>query len=428
MRRLVLVAALLVACGEDEPMVDKVQTEDAQEPAMRSLTALQDTTIAQSFVLGKDTVRIGLTLKHVPDTVTDTIFVHDSIVVPPPQIGVDTIVSGDTTRYAFWSMKKVVDSVKVVVKPPPTPVGEVARWGPSGFFGGTSATSPTSALGKFTYAANENATRDDWLMDDIAEARQRKVPVMLAFPCGSHTWPKIGNCIDTVTKAFSMTRFDSALTKKVLKNYVRPEVVQAYKDGIVVGAQIIDEPWVHADPDDDEFGGNSWGPPGTITKARADTLCRKTQMLIPGVPVGMNGHLTAWEPSKDVKVCDYLQYQYSYRFGSVTTWRDAVKAQGKRGGYQIQFSLNIINGGTQDKDGTWDCKDQGGRRGNRTPNCQMTPAQVETVVKALAPHSHGGLMMWRYDDSRYASTAYLDMITRVLAWLKTQKQPKLTVR
>lgn len=351
----------------------------------------------------------------------------DTVSVSGPTKGVDTLKFGaDSMRLTFWSIVRKDDSVRVIITAPG--IVRKAIWGPSGYFQETSASTP-GALGKFTFAANESSNRDDWLYENIVEAKQRKVPVMLAFPCGSHTWPKIGYCVDTVTKAFSMTRFDSALTKRVLKPYIRDTIIAAYKRGDVVGAGIIDEPWVHGG--DDGSGniiGNSWGPPGTITKARADTLCAKTKALIPGVPVGMSGHLTSWEPTKDIKVCDFLTYQYSYRFGNVVTWREAVLAQARRGGYQVQFSFNILNGGIQDRDGTWDCAQQGGIKGQRAPNCQMTPAQVDTVVRALGPFTHGGLMTWRYDGNKYNTTPYHTVILSGLNYLAGFERKMLTPR
>jgi hypothetical protein len=36
-------------------------------------------------------------------------------------------------------------------------------------------------------------------------------------------------------------------------------------------------------------------------------------------------------------------------------WRHAGLAMAARDYHAILFSMNVLNGGTQDKDGTWDC-------------------------------------------------------------------------
>jgi hypothetical protein len=174
--------------------------------------------------------------------------------------------------------------------------------------------------------------------------------------------------------------------------------------------------------------GNTWGPPGTITRARADSLCGFVKKLLPpGVPVGLSDHLT-WDPGKQLKVCDFTQPQFSNRFGDIARWRDSILARAAKAGHQTQFSFNILNGGTQDRDGTWDCKDQGGRKGQRQPNCQMTPTQVTAAVTQLGAKTCSGLMMWRYDPTRYSSADYLEVIRQGLLLQKSRYLDPCRVR
>jgi hypothetical protein len=353
----------------------------------------------------------------------DTIFVTDTIERPLAS-GADTAVSGDTTRITFWHqyVARFNDSVQVRVKAPANLPNQI--WGPTGYFNETSS-------GPFTHDGGSASNKAAYLLDNIAEARARGVPFQPNLPCGGHSKENMGNCLrDSAGVAvFSRARFDSAM-KAIAAPAVVAAVQKAHAEGLITGFNIMDEAWVSGG--DDGAGnvvGNTWGPPGTISKARADSLCGFAKTLFPGVPMGMSGHLTVWEPTKPLKVCDFLTYQYSHRFGNLTTWRDAVLAQAAQSGYKVRFSLNVINGGTQDRDGTWDCASEGGRRGSRAPNCRMTPAQLLTVVKALAPHSHGGLMTWKYDGPDWATNAaYQTAIRDALAFVKTLPYKPVPVR
>jgi len=285
--------------------------------------------------------------------------------------------------------------------PPPPPGGKGKPYGPSALF---EASTPEP----FTYAASESANKPEWLLAAIAEARQKKVAIMPALPCGPHSADKLGYCLSVVN---GRPRFDQAKWDAKIAEYnradVKAAVQQAWRDGVLVGFQIMDEPWVTGG--DDGAGvvvGNTWGPEGWMTKAKVDELCRDVKALFPGVPVGTSDHTTEWEPTKDYKVCDLGQFQFSHRFGSITTWRDRALALVKRGGYSATFSFNVINGGTQDRDGRWDCAAQGGTRGDREPNCSMTPAQILTAVRELGDAGCGGLMMWKYDRERFERAAW----------------------
>jgi hypothetical protein len=77
------------------------------------------------------------------------------------------------------------------------------------------------------------------------------------------------------------------------------------------------------------------------------------------------------------------------------------------------FGLNILNGGNQDRDGTWDCKDQGGILGQYSPNCAMTAQQLKDFGGTLGP-AGCGLLLWRY-DAAYISRADNQDAFRLLA-------------
>jgi PKD repeat protein len=91
-----------------------------------------------------------------------------------------------------------------------------------------------------------------------------------------------------------------------------------------------------------------------------------------------------------------MQAQYAYRKGNVITWRENNLAIANRDQMAIMFSVNVLNGGTQDKLGAYDCAGTGGL-GTYQPNCRMTPQQLQDAADALGP-AGCALMMWRYDS------------------------------
>jgi hypothetical protein len=142
--------------------------------------------------------------------------------------------------------------------------------------------------------------------------------------------------------------------------------------------------------------GNTWGPEGTMTKLRVDSLGAYAKKIFPDLPMGVT-HQWAWNKDKSYKVLDFLISQYATRLGSVTAYRDGGLALAKRDGHAIGFSMNLLNGGTQDRDGTWDCKGTGGK-GTRAPNCRMTAQQVEAYGTTLGP-AGAVLLMWPYEET-----------------------------
>ena len=63
----------------------------------------------------------------------------------------------------------------------------------------------------------------------------------------------------------------------------------------------MDEPNVSGGGD-----GNTWGPPGTMTKARVDSLCADTKAMFPTLPVGVQHRYDVFEPTKSYRVCDFV--------------------------------------------------------------------------------------------------------------------------
>lgn len=78
--------------------------------------------------------------------------------------------------------------------------------------------------------------------------------------------------------------------------------------------------------------GNTWGPSGTMTKARVDEMCGYVKANFPTMPVGVVHQHMAFEPDKSYRVCGFIVSQYSHRYGDVTKFRDDALAMGRRDG------------------------------------------------------------------------------------------------
>jgi hypothetical protein len=198
--------------------------------------------------------------------------------------------------------------------------------------------------------------------------------------------------------------FDMAKWKAKMETYntveIRSAMAAAIGDGTVVGNSVMDEPYNTGGPGNEA---NSWGPAGTMNKTRVDSMCGYVKTMFPGLPTGVF-HNWHFEKDQNYQTCDFIISQYNYRKGEVKAYRDSALAVARRGGHQIGFSLNVLDGGVQDKDGTWDCVGTGGK-GTYAPNCRMTPQQIKDWGMILG--SAGcALVMWRYDLAMVSDPAY----------------------
>lgn len=419
MRKYLLLLAALAACEGGV----KVESH----PSARNFASVSttDTGLTQDYVFGKDTVKVAVVLKSHPDTIVshDTTFVHDTIVVAPPQNGVDTAVSGDTTKLAFWHLGKIVDSVKVVVKPPPpTVTGQV--WGPHGLFDMSTPYAPFSVE-----ASASNAGKAGNVLDDLTNARDQKVQLILGSPCGSHNQDpaRRGNCLrdSSGIAVFSWKRFDSTLDA-LATSTVKTAISKAVSDKVLLGWNILDEPWVKTTNNE----GNTWGPNG-LSRAQADTACQHVKQRFPDVPVGLSDQWSKIWPVKNgylFKFCDFgvPQYTATPNKGPMRVWRDSVLAIAKKGGYKQLLSFNIINY-WKDTDATYDCLPGSGVKGSGDGGCVASPQQVlaarDTLGNVTAVQGAcGGVVFWRYDKTRYAAVSGLSAALSTAA----QKQKALT--
>jgi hypothetical protein len=225
------------------------------------------------------------------------------------------------------------------------------------------------------------------IIDRINTARTKGNRLILAMTGGAHEKYLTNGVFDPAKWEATMNTYNTAAIKTA--------VAAAVADGTIIGNSVMDEPHVSGLGD-----GNTWGPPGTMTKARVDQLCAYVKNLFPTLPVGVVHPHNVFEPTKSYAVCEFIVDQYSWRKGDVQVFRDGGLALGSRDGISIIFSMNIINGGIQAaRDGLWNCPlTTTGGRGTFEPNCRMTAAQVREwgITLGLAGCA---MMMWKYDEA-----------------------------
>jgi hypothetical protein len=276
-------------------------------------------------------------------------------------------------------------------------------FGPSGGLSGY--TGWKSGMEPFT--ATITGTSPDGILSQLTTARNAKRHVVLNMTGGSHNRYLTGGVFDITKWHAVMDSYDSPVIKAA--------VAHAVSDGTLLGNSVMDEPNVHGLGD-----GNTWGPSGTMTKVRVDSMCGVVKTLFPTLPVGVGHQHDAFEPTKSYGVCEFIIDQYSTRAGDVTAFRDAGLALARRDGHAILFSMNILNGGIRSvRDGSWNCPlTLTGGRGTSEPNCRMTAADVRRVGLTLGP-AGCGLLMWRYDEGFMSNPDNVQAFRDVAARLAT---------
>jgi hypothetical protein len=200
----------------------------------------------------------------------------------------------------------------------------------------------------------------------------------------------------------TLDQFDLAKWKKKQDTFLqhKPLIAQAVLEGQIIGNTVMDEPFNTGGPGNEA---NAWNwPAGTDTVAAVDGLCAYVKAQHPTLPTGVfnDWHLIR---TKGYKVCEFFVSQYRQQKGEVRAYRDSTVAVAKRWGMKPAFSLNVLDGGTRDRDGVWDCLGTGGK-GTYAPNCRMTAAQVKEWGLILG--SAGcTTVMWRYDATFFANDA-----------------------
>jgi hypothetical protein len=245
--------------------------------------------------------------------------------------------------------------------------------------GGTSIRS--SGVAAFT--SSNDYVAPSAMVNHIATARARGIHVLLVMTGGSHSRYKTDGVFDMAKWKAWMETFNTPS--------IRDAIAAGVADGTVIGNSVMDEPQQHGNSTDPE---KTWGPSGTMNKARVDSMCGYVKNIFPTLPVGVVHDATVFQPGISYHVCEFLVTQYAARKGSITSWRDQALSITQRDGMEVIFSLNLLNGGTQS---TWPCPvPQTGGNGTDSPNCQMTAKQIRDWGTLLAPLGCA-MMSWRYD-------------------------------
>jgi hypothetical protein len=268
-------------------------------------------------------------------------------------------------------------------------------FGPFGLW--SSAT--TVEWGPFPFTGSNNYTDPNGIVKQIDAARSMRQRLLLAMTGGSSSRYLTNGKFDITKWKYRMSLFKTS----AIKNAVAAGVA----DGTIIGNSIVDEPET-----------KQWG--GVFTKPMLDGMGSYVKSIFPTLPVGVNHGPTGyyqWRSSERYRVLDYVLNQYSWwvTTGNVAAYRDKVLAQAKLDGVTPAFSLNILNGGVQDRTGTYDCSGTGGK-GTRYPNCQMTPTQVRDWGKTLGV-AGCSLQLWRYDDKWISKSANVDAVKSVASTL-----------
>jgi hypothetical protein len=296
----------------------------------------------------------------------------------------------------------VADTSAVTVTaaaPSPAPATTTAGipFGPFGLW----SSNTTVSWGPAPFTMSQNYTDPNGIVTQIAAARSQKQRLVLAMTGGSHATYLTNGAFDFTKWKNRMDQFNTAT--------IRNAVAVGVADGTIIGNSVMDEP---------EF--KDWG--GVPTKPLLDQMAAYAKAIFPTLPMGVNhgpNGYYQWRPTERYRVVDYVLNQYSWwvTTGDAGAWRDKVRAQAALDGVQVAFSLNLLNGGVQDKDGTYSCDGAGqGGKGLTNLNCRMTAQQVRDWGTALGP-SGCAMFMWRFDGTFMARSdnqqAFRDVASRL---------------
>jgi hypothetical protein len=307
----------------------------------------------------------------------------------------DSTRRGDTT---FFGRGRVVttsvvylDSQWVRIPDPPVrvgiPVGLFATWD------GT-ALQPNTEMFTLTYGGETPAT----LPARLAVARSRGIRMVVAMTGGARANYLTSGVFDMAKWRARMKTFDTP--------EIRAAVAEAVRDGILLGNSVMDEPFNDGGPGNQS---NSWGPAGTMSKARVDSMCGMAKAIFPSLPQGVFQDYRL-APNDSYRVCDFITSQYRTAKGTATEYRDGALELCRRDHHACSFAINVLDGGIQVKRQpgqtdylAGDCPlSTTGGRGTYFPNCRMTAAQVRESGKVLGPEGCF-LTGWRYNAEFMAS-------------------------
>jgi hypothetical protein len=244
---------------------------------------------------------------------------------------------------------------------------------------------PDTVTNPAPFTTTMNFSNRSSIAAQIANARAKHMHIVLVLTGGAHTNTNLGCClsIQNGRATFDRARWNTTLATFNVQP-VRDSIAAGVADGTIIGANVMDEPYNNStDPD-----GATWGPAGTMNKARVDSLCQAVQAIFPTLPAGVGHQHNLFDQNGRYQVCQFIIDAYSLRFGSVTAWRDAGTQMAGLEHRQTIFSLNVLDGGCA----------------AGAPRCPMTDQQLKDYGSALVS-SGCALTMWRWDATYFANTA-----------------------
>jgi hypothetical protein len=274
-----------------------------------------------------------------------------------------------------------------------TPVAPSIGTGiPYGAFALAGQTSILSSSGVI-FTLSMDAYSASSIIDRINQARASRAHLMIAMASGRHSNYTTDGVFDMAKWQAKMNTYNTSAIKSA--------VAAAVADGTILGNEVMDEPH-------NTYGSNSWGPAGTMTKARIDEMCGYVKNMFPSLPAGVTHDQYVFEPTKSYRVCDFMIAQYAWRKtkGDIVKFRDDALAIGRRDGIAIAFSLNVLDGGMQGGEATGCPVPLTGGPGlmyDATGACKMTASQVRNWGEVLGP-AGCALLMWRYDPIFFSKT------------------------
>ena len=288
----------------------------------------------------------------------------------------DSTRRGDTT---FFGRGRVVttnvvslDSLWVRIPDPPVAAGI-----PVGLFGPWDGATlrPNAEIFTLSYGSETPAT----LLARLTEARSRGMRMVTSMTGGRRANYLTDGVFDLAKWQARMRTFDTP--------EIRAAVAEAVRDGILIGNSVMDEPFNDGGPGNE---GNSWGPRGTMSKARVDSMCGYAKRIFPTLPQGV---FQDWRLASgdSYLVCDFITSQYRAAKGGLTEYRDGALALCRRDHHACSFAINVLDGGIPVKRQPGqtdylasDCPlTTTGGRGTYFPNCRMTAEQVRESGKLL---------------------------------------------
>lgn len=325
-----------------------------------------------------DSVAVDVTFQATGGTITST-----GLYTAGQTAGTYKVIakSSDLADTAVVTLARTSGGGTPAPLPGPTPLPQP---GPTPIPGGTGIPMGLSGLlsndaGPSYYNMSLDGYTADRVVSQLAQARSRKVHVLMNMTGGKHTNYMTNGVFDMAKWEAKMNSYNTPAIKAA--------IAQAVADGTIIGNSVMDEPA-------NTSRTNSWGPAGTMNKGRVDGMCQYVKNIFPTLAVGVVHDHRLLDPTQGYQYCDFIVSQYRLSKGDVKTFRDDGLAWSRRTGVAIAFSLNVIHGGTPGSD----CDKWGDDPNGRL--CPMSPQQLREFGLTLGT-AGCALNMWRYERAYF---------------------------